>query len=216
MNPLIPIIFSALSVFPSIGEGSSTPQIELDGAIPVQMLADVDTIRHGSIELVIGDAVAENGGSRRFIKTQTTTGEPIDIMDGGSWGMEGFFDRLYYTDRKRETLSAVITVADADPSFNPAPEGGVIIELTDRIVLRLINHDAAESVEYVLRDNQVKVKVDDSGHFRLESIRPKPNDLETLTRHIAVYDLYAEHSDEPLDARQFNLLMLKTFPIPRK
>lgn len=216
MNPLIPIIFGVLGLNNPGDQADVEPRIELCGGAQVQMVAPVDSINEGNIKLVFLDVVADTGGSRRVLMTETAGVGPADIIDGGSWGAEGFIDRFYFTDHKGETLTGYYTVADARPEVSVAPEGGMIIELTDRVELDILNYDGNENLKTVIRDNQVRLKVDEAGKFQLISIRPKPNDLSSLTHNVIIYDTQQGEDDEVIEGSVFEYRLREILPIAGK
>lgn len=241
MHPLIPIIFSLLTVVPhpdcpddairaaedgtyvltATDEAADTVPnrafrqdilIQLTGNEPIEAVEAVECISVDSLRFNIYDVIGANGGSRRLVAL--CSGDTLsDLIDGGGWGTEGMLDNLYVTDRRGDTMSAVITVSDASPSFTEAPEGGVLVELTDRIVLTIINFDSAEKDSFVICDNQVVYKADMDGVFRLQSIRPRPDDLRGLARAFLFYDLN-KSSDNPLTDTELLRTLRSVFPVP--
>lgn len=212
MTNIIPLVFSVLSIVST--DSVPVADIAVTSAGGVEMIAPVDTIGTDYGFVVVSDVLAMDGGSRRILTAYTSDGRIADIIDGGSWGEEGFADNLYVTNRHNNTVSAYLTVADANPVFLKAPEGGTIIELTDCIALNVIDFDDNATYRYILRDNQVTYKIGEDGTFALMSIRPKPNDRVAITRTMAVYDLYSESPDKPLTANELDALIKTCFPIP--
>ena len=219
MNILVPVIFKSLILLPT-PSASQHIGFETDGTNTIDMVVDVDSMMRDNIKIVVSDALGHSGGTRRIISTyricdsDTDNVVPVDILDGGSWGMEGFMDSFYFTDPKKETISGWFTVDDASPVFSEAPEGGTTVEFTDRITLTVLNHDTAEKSRYVLRDNQVTYKMDGNGTFTLSSIRPKPVDIEDVSRTLRIYYLEGENPDDPVDVARLAILLRKMFPIP--
>lgn len=215
MNPLIPLTFNLLSISPNLDVQDGAPQIALAGT-EIEMVVPTDTIKTSGGSIVVADVLAADGGSRRLLTSLSDNELPVDIMDGGPWGAEGFLDRFDFTDRRANTLSVLFTVADADPVITRAPEGGTVIEFTDRLYLTVFNHDDGESQALVVRDNQITYLMDAGGNFTLSSIRPKPNDLKDIVTLYRVYDMESDDSDSPLDAEQFGTILKFLFPLPGK
>lgn len=109
-------------------------------------------------------------------------------------------------------MTAIFEVDNADPAVSMAPEGGDLIELRDRITMSVLNHDLAETTRYILRDNQITYRLDQSGSFVLTSIRPKPNDLDSVVSTLRIYDA----DDKLLDAEAFASSLRHLFPLPGK
>lgn len=214
MNILIPMVFSALTIAPADSCDICAVVPVLKGQVDVEMVAKVDSVDIDGIRIMTGDVIAVDGGSRRILYTVDQSGRVCDIIDGGSWGAEGPLDEFYLTDLRSNTLTPFFKVSDSNPVITEAPEGGIMIEFTDRIELTVINHDYGEQYDYVLRDNQVTYKVDADGMFALSSIRPKPDDLRNATRSMRVYDITLEDTSDPLDSASLARLLLKMFPLP--
>lgn len=215
MNPLIPIAFSLLSVSSDTERETNEPHIFLRNDVPIDMIAEVSRKDCGRNTLIYKDVIASDGASRGFFVTVSQADSLIDIVDAGPWGNEGIIDNFYFTDNKNETVTPVFILGDSNPEFTSAPEGGLIIELTDRIEI-VLTDEANKTMQYTVRDNQIKLKVDETGHFLLQSIRPKPNDLSELFNHVKVYDIRDDSVETSLDSNTFTLLMLELFPLPGK
>lgn len=215
MSPLIPIILTALSVCQPSDDAPAGIMVSAEPGVTVSTVVAVDSIPFADGKVVFGDVLADNGASRRIVTAYGADGVPTDVIDGGSWGGSGLIDRLYFTDRRGDTMTGWLEVADASPAVGDAPEGGKLIEFTDRVTLTLLNHDTSETEVYTLRDNQVTYLLAD-GRFRLLSIRPKPDDLQQTVRYLRVYDTEADddRADRPLDYVAFSTLLKQLFPIP--
>lgn len=217
MNPVIPIAFAALSL---VNEPDAEPAIavEVFGETPQVITAvdwpSVDELKFEDFTLETKDLTISNGGSRRVMLTCSIDSMPIDVIDGGTWGMEGFLDSFYFTDIRNETLTGWFTVSNASPQITSAPEGGKIVEFTDRITLTIFNHAVADTETYVLRDNQITYKLDDGGRFTLQSIRPKPDDIQSLISTLRIYYDSDEKTDTPLTASRFVATLRTLFPLP--
>lgn len=216
MSFIIPLIFTALSVTAS----TENPEEYILNATladdqKVEMTLCTDTIALKDQYIYVYDVISDNGGTRRALISANNSGKFIDVIDGGSWGGECFLDNLYLTDRKNNTLTGIMNIENSNPIVSPAPEGGYTIEFTDRISVDVINHDDNETARYVLRDNQILYKILEDGTFRQSSIRPKPNDLNSFTANLLVYDYVAEN-EKPLSAGDLFELLKKYFPFPGK
>ena len=216
MGSILPLIFTVLALSPGDEGQPLAPDILISGPAEIEMIARVDSVAEsGDVMIVASDVMATDGASRRILTLENPDGSIFDIMDGGPWGGDGFFEDVYITDRKSDTLSGILEIADASPVFSIAPEGGTMIEFTDRLKLTVLNHDTAENYEFILRDNQIFYKVDDR-RFKLMSVRPKPNDLEELTRFLRIYNPDGENPDDPLTAAQLSSLVSSLYPLPGK
>lgn len=239
MNLLVPIAFCCLTIIPNEDSTDATQIILSDGKV-VDAIETIDTLTFKTsfngtplTQKVISQAVySQDGGSRRFLSVSHDDNRFTDVIDGGPFAMQGLPDNLYITDRQGDTMTAWLTVYDANPVFSPAPEGGTLLELTDRIVMTVLNHDTEEKEDYILRDNQITYLIenynensdsyskpgetisDPRSRFRLLSIRPKPNDMEYLCRMLKIYDVSDDATaDEPMSYSQFSKWLNTLFPV---
>lgn len=210
MNPIIPFAFKTLCI---ITNPDTIPHVSLELADNAEIgnIIEVEEACLGDINLITDYVEATNGASRRTLASYKD--HPVDIIDAGSWGMEGFLDQFYFTDIHGDTLTAWFTVNDATPTLSQAPEGGYTIEFTDRISLIVLNHDTDEQEGFILRDNQVIYKLDQNGIFSLSSIRPKPNDIVSLTEAFRIYDIDTD-SENPLSSTELSQKLRVLFPFP--
>lgn len=215
MNILVPIAFSLLAVAAPGEDREGCVEVGVADA-DIEMIAATDSVAVGDIRLVVSDVLTTNGGSRRIIVSELPDGTAVDILDGGPWGGEGFLDAFYVTDRKSETISAWLKIADANPVVTEAPEGGLLFEFTDRLNIVVLNHDTSEKETFVLRDNQITYRMNDDGHFSLVSIRPKPDDRDALARYLRIYDLNGPNPDTPVDGTYLAAYLSSLFPLPGK
>lgn len=229
MTNLVPIILSALSLAQPEAGQDGAPSLSLNTEGDVAMVAFADSLPTSTAQVAVFDIVGNGCTSRRVLISLDSEEKAVDVLDGGSWGEGGFLDTYYYiTDRRGDTMTAMFTVADAAPAVSPAPEGGELIEFTDRITLSLLNHDLAETTRYILRDNQVTYHLDSQGMFTLVSIRPKPNDLDVVGSSLLIYDMrigdekdvtaggQESTPDKPLDKNAFSKSLMHLFPLPGK
>lgn len=221
MNSILPFIFAVLKVLAPGVEAGALTEVALPGVViegPGGRLPDavyqVDSVRIDSLTVRMADVMGAEGESRRLIVAEDAAGVALDAIDGGSFGQSGFVDRFYFTDRNHDTMTAWFEVADANPVFEAAPEGGTTLELTDRVTLTVLNHDTGEQERFTLRDNQVRFKIDGDGVFRLQSVRPKSDDLQDVARYLMIYDTEGDVGDVPLDGRAFGLALRRLFPVP--
>lgn len=222
MNVFVPLVFSMLTL--SAVDGVVTSGDVSDGDVPfsvaaggesVTMVVPTDTVCLGAsgLRVVSYDVLGDEGGSRRVLCVTDAAGRATGVRDGGLFGGECFADSLYITDLAGQTVTGVVVAGDASPTVAEAPEGGVwVVEMSDRLCLRLSGGGRGVDGDYVLRDNQVTYAIDGEGRLRLTSIRPRPDDVDRLLRVVCVY---GDDCAEPMSGSQLASLLRRWFGLLR-
>lgn len=216
MNVITPLIFAALAINPQTESTDSLVDVEVFPLNRIETVVPVDTLREENLFIVSYDVLGQSGGTRRVLLSYNDKGEAVDVIDGGLRAQSGFIERLYFTDRRHDTMTAWFEIGDSRPVITRTPEGSYQVEFSDNISLTVLNHDTAEQEYFTLRDNQVVFRIGDDGRFSLYSIRPKANDVAEVSRYLRIYDMDSERSDEPMDASALGVLLSRLFPLPGK
>lgn len=216
MNVLVPFFFTLLGIV--LGDdGAARIEVSANHDVEYTEALSTDTLTMGdgvaAVRINIYEAVGQVG-SRRYMATFDADGHPVDVTDLGKEVDAGFIDELYVTDRRGNTLTVVFTVEAPDFDIAPSPEGGYTIEQADKITARVINHDAGEQTDYVLRHTTIVKHLDTDGHIRLQSIRPTTDDLDAFVANHRVCDTSGE-DNHLLDAQALRSLLTRFFPLAR-
>lgn len=208
INILLPFFFTILGLVTD-EEGMVSVQAVTNMPAYNTAVMAADSIGTTSIDIVV--VTGENNAERCYVVTSGVDGRPVAVSDAGPVAMSGIVDSLYITDREHNTVTVIFGVDDSSPLLTPSAEGGMTLELTDRITAIVTDQYNASFDEYTLRRGGIVKHIGADGTIRLQSIRPTTDDLGAFVRDYRVYDA---NGDTLMDASALRSFLRSYFPLP--